>query len=76
MIRTSYIDPNTVLFMDYGSNELRNHLNMQQQFIKVTSALLKRHIFLESRIVPNGEHCEACWEKQIPFFMNTLFYEL
>ena len=29
-----------------------------------------------SRIVPNGEHCEASWEKQIPFFMNTLMYDL
>jgi len=25
--------------------------------------------------VPNGDHCEACWEEQIPFFMNTLLYQ-
>ena len=27
------------------------------------------------RIVPGGEHCEACWEEQIPFFMPILFYD-
>ena len=27
-----------------------------------------------ARIVPNGDHCEACWEEQIPFFMHILFY--
>lgn len=76
IIKTSYLDPNTVLYMDYGSRELRHHANMRQQFIKVSSALLRRHIMLESRIVPYGDHCEASWEKQIPFFMNTLLYDL
>ena len=33
-------------------------------------------LLLESRIVPDGEHNEASWEKQIPFFMDTLFYGL
>ena len=27
------------------------------------------------RIIPGGTHCEASWERQIPFFMNTLLYE-
>ena len=30
---------------------------------------------LTSRIVPWGDHCEASWERQIPFFMSTLLYE-
>ena len=34
----------------------------------------QKQILLESRIVPNGDHCEASWEKQIPFFMNCLLY--
>ena len=29
-----------------------------------------------SFIVPGGTHTEASWEKQIPFFMETLFYGL
>ena len=31
---------------------------------------------MESRIVPGGEHNEASWEKQVPFFMDVLFYDL
>ena len=38
--------------------------------------LLERGVLLDSRIVPGGEHCEASWERQIPFFMDTLFYGL
>jgi len=31
---------------------------------------------LESRIVPGSDHSEASWERQIPFFMDTLLYGL
>ena len=37
--------------------------------------LLDRGVLLDCRIVPGGEHCEASWERQIPFFLNTLLYE-
>ena len=75
MIRGAELDPDTVVYMDYGSRELRHHANMEHQFAKVTAQLLDRRIMLESRIVPGGNHCEASWEKQIPFFMNTLLYQ-
>lgn len=75
MIDQAEIAPDTVIYMDYGSRELGHHANMKDQFTKVTSQLLNRRIMLESRIVPGGNHCEASWEKQIPFFMNTLLYE-
>lgn len=74
LIRSTRVRPNTRLYMDYGSRELQNHPGMKKQFQRVTSMLLAKNIFLNTRIVPNGEHCEACWEKQIPFFMNTLLY--
>ena len=32
--------------------------------------------FEYSRVVPKGEHTEASWEKQIPIFLETLFYGL
>lgn len=69
------LEPNTILYMDYGSREIRHHSNMEKQFRKVTSLLLEKRILLESRIVPGGDHCEASWERQIPFFMRTLEYE-
>ena len=31
---------------------------------------------LTCRIVPDGDHCEASWERQIPFFLPTLLYGL
>ena len=37
---------------------------------------MDKEIQLTSRIVPNGEHCEASWERQIPFFMHTLLYDM
>ena len=76
LLRTADIAPGTVVYMDYGSNELGFHPNMKRQFANVTNRLLERDVWLTSRIVPNGDHCEECWEKQIPFFMETLFYGL
>ena len=38
--------------------------------------LAARGVRMTARIVPDGEHCEASWEKQIPFFLPTLLYEL
>ena len=75
MIRNTRIRPNTVIYMDYGSEEMLNHLGMKKEFQKVTSMLLRKNIYLTSRIVPHGEHTEACWEKQVPFFMDILLYD-
>ena len=76
MITNAKVKPDTVIYMDYGAREIGHHDNMRVQFGRVTTQLLKKKILLESRIVPGGDHCEASWEKQIPFFMNTLLYEL
>ena len=68
------IAPDTVVYMDYGSEELDNHPEMRRQFSHVTAKLLEKGVLLDSRIVPGGDHSEGSWEKQIPFFMNTLLY--
>ena len=70
----SHIGPDTVVYMDYGSRELPFHPNMKRQFARVASRLLERGVMLDCRIVPGGNHNEASWEAQIPFFMNTLLY--
>lgn len=75
MIKEAEIGPDTVVYMDYGSREIRHHANMEKQFRKVTSLLLEKRVMLDSRIVPGGDHCEASWERQIPFFMRTLEYQ-
>ena len=75
LLKNSYIRTGTVIYMDYGSNEMRHHENMAMRFRKVTGILLEKGVYLTSRIVPDGDHCEACWEKQLPFFINLLLYK-
>ena len=74
-IKSSRLDPNTIIYMDYGSVEMGNRSAMRKEFALVTSRLIRKRVFVNSRIIPNGTHCEASWEKQIPFFINTLLYE-
>ena len=74
LFRTATIKRETVVYMDYGSKELR-YRGMSRRFSHVASILLSRGIWLSTRIVPWGEHTEASWERQIPFFINTLLYE-
>ena len=76
MIRSARLASDTVLYMDYGSREIRFHSNMRHRFGQVASLLIDREIQLSCRIVPGGDHCEASWERQIPFFFNTLLYNL
>ena len=75
MIQKTSLLPNTTLYIDYGSEEFSNHHEMKDVFVETLFELTKHDIYLNSRIVPNGTHCEASWEKQIPFFMNTLLYD-
>lgn len=74
LLTQSPIAPDTVVYMDYGSREMSFHHNMKRQFARVASRLLERGIYLNCRIVPGGNHNEASWEKQIPFFVDTLLY--
>ena len=74
LIRSAHPAPGTVLYMDYGSRELGNHSGMLRLLNGAAGLLLDKRIFLDFRIVPGGEHSEASWERQIPFFMSTLLY--
>ena len=74
LIRSAHPAPGTVLYMDYGSEELGNHNGMLRRLNGAAGLLLDKRIFLDFRIVPGGEHSEASWERQIPFFMSTLLY--
>ena len=72
MIRTADVGRDTVVYMDYGENEMKRRPDMKEAYASSVKALLDQDVMLTSRIVPRGEHCEACWEKQVPIFMNTL----
>lgn len=75
LIHQSNPAPDSVLYMDYGSREMSNHPGMLRIFSQTTARLMDKGIWVNSRIVPNGDHCEACWEEQLPFMMETLLYE-
>ena len=75
MIRSAKIRTGTRVYMDYGSLEFKNHPGMLRLFQRTTSLLLMKRVFLTSRVVPFGEHTEASWEKQVPYFLDTLLYE-
>lgn len=66
---------NTLLYMDYGSREFKNHGVQQRVFATACKELIDKNVLLTSRIVPDGTHSEASWEKQIPFFMNALNFK-
>lgn len=72
IIKNGKYGRNTVLYTDYGSREFSNHNKQRELFAAACSALIEKKVLLTGRIVPGGTHSEASWEKQIPFFMNTL----
>ena len=58
--------------MDYGSLEIFNHAANAEALISTSHLLLTKRVNLALRIVPDGTHSEASWEKQIPIFMDCL----
>ncbi|MBQ5390210.1 MAG: alpha/beta hydrolase [Clostridia bacterium] len=76
LIRQAKVAPDTAVYMDYGARELPHHKNMAARFKKVADLLFDKRIDIACRIVPRGDHSEASWERQIPFFMNILLYEV
>ena len=68
--------PDTVLYMDYGSEEMGNHKSMRREFGAFGTKVMSSGVHLTLRIVPGGTHSEASWERQLPFVMETLFYGL
>ena len=73
LIRTAAMKPDTVLYMDMGETECSR--SGMQRFWHFARLMAERSR-VTARIVPDGRHCEASWEKQIPFFLPTLLYEL
>lgn len=76
LVARARIRPGTVLYMDYGSREMGNHSGMRRDFSVFGTKVLSRGVHLTMRIVPGGTHSEASWERQLPFVMETLFYDL
>ena len=63
---------NCVLFMDYGEREFANHSVQKKRFTKAFEVLCEKGVNVTARVVPNGNHSEASWEKEVPYFMAVL----
>ena len=74
LLKQTKLDPNTQLYMDYGSEEFKDEKYMPPIYRRFCTKLLKKKVFLTSRIVPYGTHSEGSWEKQLPFMIHTLIY--
>lgn len=75
MIRNADYPAGTVLYMDFGETEMKR-ARAESRWRTVCRLLQQKGVLLTSRIVPGGEHNEASWEKQNPFFLSTLLYGL
>ncbi|MBR5925913.1 MAG: alpha/beta hydrolase [Firmicutes bacterium] len=65
----------THLYMDNGSKEMLS-VKRKRAYAEVAAALIKKGVYLESRIIPGGTHSEESWQNQVPFFIEALFYHL
>ncbi len=68
--------PDTVIYMDYGSEEFGYESWSRANFARVAHILGHKNILLSTRLVPGGQHNETTWEKQLPFAIPTLMYNI
>ena len=77
MVKKSRMNAETLIYMEYGADEMRNHYGMKEGYnMMVESMLRKKAIDLTARIVPRGNHSEASWERQLPIAIPALMYGL
>ena len=72
MVARAHIRHDTCIYMDYGSKEMFNHAANAEALISTSHLLLTKRVNLALRVVPDGDHSEASWERQIPIFMECL----
>ena len=72
MVEKADVGEDTCIYMDYGSKEMGNHPANKEVLKAMSQLLIEKNINLAFRIIPNGNHSEASWEKQIPIFMDCL----
>ncbi len=76
MIEDASIDPYTIAYVDYGTEEFSEYDEAFDQYLSLITVLMEKGVILTSRLIPNGDHSEESWERQIPYFISTLLYDL
>ncbi|MBQ9167978.1 MAG: alpha/beta hydrolase [Oscillospiraceae bacterium] len=72
MVARAHILRDTCIYMDYGSEEMFNHVANAESLISTSHLLLTKRVNLALRVVPGGTHSEESWSQQIPIFMGCL----
>ena len=62
----------TAIFLSYGQMEMGNHSLNPLAISLISKELFRKGVNLTTRIVRDGYHCEAAWEKEVPIFMECL----
>ena len=75
IIARATISPDTIIYMDYGSEEMQRHSANREALSSTVRMLLMKNVNLTFRVVPGGVHTESCWAEQVPYFMECLGIE-
>lgn len=70
------LDPDTRIFFSWGEGELSpKHLALTDSTVRELEAGVQRHGARTYRYCqPGGQHNEASWERQVPLWMQFLWY--
>ncbi len=72
MLQTAHVSPDTVIYLDYGAEEMGNHEATRDILLSTCQSLYTRGVNLTFRIVPGGTHSEDSWRERVPVFMQCL----
>ncbi len=72
MIDNGDFPPHTLVYMDYGAEEMSNHKDNWRSLTAAAKHLLIRDCDLTFRIVPGGNHSEASWRERLPVMFTCL----
>ena len=72
MIRQAPVRSDSMIYMDYGEQEMGNHEETASIFFSAAQALYARGVNLTFRVVPGGTHSEESWDSRTPVFMSCL----
>ena len=75
MCQEAHPAEHTLVYMDYGTEEIGNHPDTYEALLRTCRDLLQRSVDLTFRIDPYGTHSEASWAQRVPFFMRCLGLE-
>lgn len=72
MIKAHPLQKPTRVYIDMGGAEVKGRVRALTEIFELTGLLVKQGAEAAARVVPDGRHCEADWEKRIPVFMDYL----